>query len=287
MSIYNKTHLIFLLKFDIGFLYVCFLYGRHCKKPSKQAHLNKTRVEQEKESKSKAARVESWLLNGHISQTDAHMLANGIHGNLSERNYSSPSHHVHFARVGYNKWAGSDIDIPAHLVDSGCEDTRSNASSHTSGIVTDFPASPYIKQQTPSFSYYNSSQHTDTHSVSTHLSNVHSASDDGFHTLTRCACLSEQHTKLSHSSTLCPSSRTSRAGSTELSCLASDTIINEPMEMSPAVRLMGSTNEVDGRTSRGRLLRMKQKKPESPEQLSVKQDPEEMKWLVLEWRPVR
>lgn len=267
---------------------MCFLcHHRHCRRPSKQAHLNKTRVEQEKESKSKAARVESWLLNGHISQTDAHTLANGIQG-LSERSSSSPSHHVHFARVGYNKWAESDVDIPAHLMDSGCEDTRSNASSHTSGIVTDFPASPYVKQQTPSFSYY--SQHTDahsTHSISTHLSNVHSASDDGFHTLTRSS-LSEQHAKLSLSSTLCPSNRTSRAGSTELSCLvASDTIIDEPMELSPARRLMSSTNEIDGRTSRGRLLRMKQKKPEAPEQLSVKQDPEERRWLILEWTPAR
>lgn len=191
------------------------------------------------------------------------------------------------------------------MTDSGCDDTRSTGtcSSHTSGIVTDFPMSPNRKQPSsfdcPNCSNVSSATYSLARDSDVLLSNLHLYSDDGFHTLPHCTCHAEANsllgTKSTVSSTLCPSIRLSRASSTDNTCSAGDTVIDEPIDVyhsKPQLSQTSMSKHLDDskRNSGAHTLfnLKKQRGPDPPTNLFVYLDTTgEHNMLVLEWTPVR
>ena len=234
--------------------------------------------------------------------------------------YSTPDHHVHFASNAapvtsptyeehFSQWTSPrqhplhTAEVGTHMTDSGCDDTRSTGSSHTSGIVTDFPMSPSHKQPSsfdcPHCSNVSSATHSLARDSDVLLSNLHLYSDDGFHTLPRYTCHEEANsllgTKSTVSSTLCPSMRLSRASSIDNSCSTGDTVIDEPINVyrsKPQVSQMPVTKHSDDSKGRSRVRTFfkvkKQRGPDPPANLFAYLDSTgEDNMLVLEWTPVR
>lgn len=298
----------------------CCTHCRHSLTKMKAKSNKKSASDKQQKQKTKIARVESWLLNGHICQSKlpSHSLAEGLDVNVSKNLtssnsdiFSSAEHHVHFApnvaptyEDDSSQWTSPHpLHSGAHMTDSGCDDTRSTGSSHTSGIVTDFPMSPNRKQL-PSFDCPHCSRASSvTHSLPREsdvlLSNLHLYSDDGFHTLPHCTCHEEANsllgTKSTVSSTLCPSMGLSRASSIENTYSAGDTVINEPIDFYQSKSQLSQTSisrqpeDSKGSSKVRTFYRIKEQAgPEPPTNVFAYLDTTgDNNLLVLKWTPVR
>lgn len=279
----------------------------------------------QEERKSKEARVQSWLLNGHISPT-SHSLAQGVDVKLSgkavvnderEQSPARPDHHVHFAPLitspedDLPQWTSQQqhhfdgTEAGTQRTDSGCDDTRSSDSSHTSGIVTDFPMSPNLRQSSACECHHcglaNSITHSLTQDSDVLLSNLHLYSDDGFHAMSHCTCHEESSSMLSPtsqsniSSTLCHSIHLNRTCSTDKACSVSDTIMDNAVGIHPSMSLGSQTSlstcspKAKGHSNIRSFYRIRGNKgPEPPTNVSVHfEKMGENNMLLLEWKPVR
>ena len=253
----------------------------------------------EDDSQIKAARVESWLKSSQTSQE------------LEARDSSSneiDSAHVRFAEGTDTEYAHSNAAVVStpkqFLLHTGsergspvAEDTKSITSSHTSGIVTDFPNSPKLSPACACARCANSEVGREVmggcgHRHSQHLSRHH----HGDHSNTLLLespvrgegeqCKQKGSTSMT-SSTLCPSPIPSTTS------YIADTVIDEPLDMKasnselqlePAVGKSLGVPPIKGPFARYGLS-SPHKGPSQPQDVRVVKGRRGR--IIISWTPVR
>ena len=211
---------------------LCSLLFRHIEpqqlsSDKSQSAPSSTRTEQD----SKTARVESWLKNGQLSVSATSHDSTDLPVHLIKEMCPTgcPTHSDPNTTTTLNNCPTRLYSHDMTQLGDTCDDTKSIGSSHTSGIVTDYPVSPKLH---PACDCHNCSSKLDTFSCSQQHSDVMMTYHHGNDTLSMPSShlrhlYQEEHAlnSKSTSSTLCPSPLPSTL----------DTVIDEPVNLGESV----------------------------------------------------